>query len=194
MCENINADFSDSLSIGIESDDDEMFHNSIENYVFADVQGFKTHNNRFICKEFCLIDGNDIFHAIIKSPYKFERLSSYYRRQAEWLTRNYHGLPFDCGDMHIIEVKQKAFPKVWNKTILVKGDEKVNWLEHMFRDCGEINCVNVENLNLEHNFKPDSNDICENHRESLTQKQFVCAKLNALMLQNLAKKNAYALL
>lgn len=188
MCDNMKIDFDDTISIGIESDE-EMFQNSYENYVFVDVQGFKTHNNRFICKEFCLIDGNDIFHALIKSPYKFERLSSLYRRQAQWLTRNYHGLSFDSGDMHIIEMKQKVFPKVCNKTILVKGDEKVNWLHYMFRDCGEINCANVGDLSLDYNFKFNSNDVCENHRKSSSQKQYVCAKSNALMLQNLANKN-----
>lgn len=181
MSENINVDFDDYISIDIESDE-EFFDNHHENYAFIDLQGFKTFKNRFICKEFCLIDGNDMFHAIIKSPYDIGRLTSHYRRQAQWLTRNYHGLPFNCGDMHIIEMKQKVYPKIWNKTILIKGEEKANWLQHIFRDCGEINCVNVEDLNLDCDFKFDSY-ICENHNKSLMQKQYVCAKSNTSLLK-----------
>lgn len=184
----MDIDFDDSMCIDVDCND-ELFHNSYENYIFVDMQGFKSYRNRFICKEFCLIDGNDVYHAMIRSPYKFERLSSHYRRQAQWLNRNYHGLSFDGGDVHIIEMKQKIFPKVLGKTILVKGVEKVNWLQHMFRDCGEINCVNVEDLNIDHSFEYNSYDICKNHRKTLTQKQYICAKTNAMMLQDIAKRN-----
>lgn len=188
----MNSDFDDAMSIDIDSDD-ELFHNPYENYVFADVQGFKLSKNRFICKEFCLLDGNDTYYAIIKSPFKYEKLSSHYRRQADWLTKNHHGLLFDCGSMNIVEMKQNVFPKVWNKTFLVKGQEKVTWMRYIFRDCGEINCMNVEDLNFDRNFKPDSNDICENHIECSSKKQYVCAKLNALLLQSWAKENPHSL-
>lgn len=179
----MNVDFDDSMSMSDESDN-EIFYNCDEKYVFVDVQGFKSHNSRFICKEFCLIDKDYIFHAIIKSPYKFEMLSSNYRHQAQWLTKNYHGLSFDGGDVQIIEMKQKIFPKVQNKTIVVKGDEKVAWLQHLFRDCGEINCINFEDMNINHLIAYDSSDICENHRINLTQKRYECARVNAKALQN----------
>lgn len=188
MCENMNIDFDDCISLHAESDD-ELLDNHNQNYAFVDVQGFKTFKNRFICKEFCLIDGDDVFHVIIKSPYNFERLSSHYRSKAQWLTEDYHGLPFNCGSMDMIEMKQKVFPKVCNKTILVKGTEKANWLRHIFRDCGEINCVNVEDLNFNHIHRFGSYQICENHNSS-SQKQYVCAKSNAILLQNWCKMNS----
>lgn len=74
----------------------------LNDYVFVDVQGFKGNHNRFICKEFCLIDGVDVFHELIRSPFPLNRLSAHLRTQANWLTRNFHGLNFEDGDLHVI--------------------------------------------------------------------------------------------
>lgn len=130
-------DFS-SMEVNIDENDgpsndnfDEIVY-SYENLVFADVQGFKSHYNRFICKEFCLVSGNDIYHNVIKSPYTFEKLSPYYRKQARWLTKHLHGFRFDSGGIHMIEVLENTYTKLLGKTVVVKGDEKVDWLKYIW--------------------------------------------------------------
>lgn len=87
------------------------------NYVFIDIHGFR-HRERFICKEFCLIDGDYQFHALVKSPYSFEKLNEFYQRHALLQTK-FHGLTFDCGDIHPIDLKQAVFPKLMNKQIII---------------------------------------------------------------------------
>lgn len=122
------------------------------------------------------------------------RLSSHLRKQADWLTQNFHGLNFEDGDMHTIELTEQIFPKLNNKMILVKGDEKVQWLEYMFRLCGKINCINIENLNIQYNCREnDAHNFCEHHRWIAEGTLAVCAKNNAMILQHLAKKNVNAL-
>lgn len=85
----------------------------------------------------------------------------------------------------------------WNKKYSPKFAIKQFWLKeqkrrrlrHIFRDCGEINCVNVEDLNFNHIHRFGSYQICENHNSS-SQKQYVCAKSNAILLQNWCKMNS----
>lgn len=134
-----------------------------ENLVFVDVQGFKTYRERFICKEFCLISDDDFYHAIIESPYAFKKMPMFYQRQAKWLTKHFHGLTYDCGDVHMIQVIQKAYPKMMGKVVVVKGVEKVIWIKYMFRNCGEIECINFEDLDLDENLKNIYTSMCEYH-------------------------------
>lgn len=140
-----------------------------DNLGFVDVQGFKTYRERFICKEFCLVTMNDddddnCYHAIIKSPYAFEKVPSFYKRQAKWLTKHFHGLSYDCGNVHVISVIQDVYAKLMNKVVIVKGVEKVKWVKHMFRNCGEIECLNFDDLYLDNNIeKIQTKNICDYH-------------------------------
>lgn len=196
-----SLDFNNSDSDDCDADDgaktysgDDNTEKNIDNYVFIDMQGFKGHFNRFICKEFCLIDGTDIFHEMIRSPFPLNRLSIHLRKQADWVTQNYHGLNYEDGDTHIIELTERMFPKLQNKKILVKGGEKVKWLKCMFRNCGEINCTNIENFNIKYTYREmDAFDSCEFHRWISEGTLAVCAKYNALILQDLAKRNVNVL-
>lgn len=113
----------------MDIDIEDLCENKCNNYVYVDVQGFRTSRNRFICKEFCLVDGDFIYHTFVKSPYSFNKMPEYYRRQANWLMNRYHGIKYSYGDTYIIEMKQKMFAKVRNKTILVKGIQKISWLK-----------------------------------------------------------------
>lgn len=70
-------------------------------FVYIDVLGFRD-RHRFICKEFSLIDGDFKYHAIVKSPYSFSKLNTFFRRHAAWEVNFYHGLQYDCGDINII--------------------------------------------------------------------------------------------
>lgn len=164
---------------------DEKIPNKCFDYVFVDLQGFKGRHNRFICKEFCLIDGSNIVHEMIQPPYPLNRLPSHLRQQIYWLTLYYHGLNYDVGDVHIVELKGKVFSQLQNKKIYVKGCEKVRWLEYMFRDCGRINCINIEDLNIDDHdhICRDIDTSCDFHSWIKEGSLAVCARHNALMLQ-----------
>lgn len=189
MAESDNVDMLDLEFMDV--DVDELIQKNYKNCVYMDIQGFRTSRHQFMCKAICLVDGDSIFHRLVKSPYSFNRMSKYYQRQANWLINRYHGLKYDCGDFHIIEVKDLIFPKIRDKIVLVKGAEKVSWLKHIFRDRGEIECVNVEDLD---DFdlslrKTEPYDVCEYHRKISGWTEGPCAMSTALMLRDLTLNN-----
>lgn len=164
-------------------------------FVFVDIQGFKTSRNRFMVKEFCLIDGDFVYHALIKSTQPLESMSNFYQRQANWLIREYHGIRFEIGDIHVNELK-KLYPRLQNKTVFVKGMQKITWMQYIFRDCGEIKCENIEDIediDYSENYS-NSFETCDYHRKirmqplPFTYPYGACAKARALMLQNLVSK------
>lgn len=180
----------------IDSPVDQMEEMSFEdsdcnNFVFVDIQGFKTIRNRFMCKEFCLVDGEYKYHALVKSPYSFNKMSSHNKQNASWLINNFHGLKYECGDVHMIELLQNTYPKLMNKTILVKGKEKVQWMQYMYRNCGEISCVNVEDLDA-YDWRlrrEESYQKCDYHDDRYGWKDYRCAMASALELQDILRKN-----
>lgn len=177
-------------------DDEELRSlNKLNEFVFVDVQGFEASHKRFICKEFCLVDGTDIFHEIIQSPFPMTRLSTHLREQAKWITQNLHGLRYEDGDMHINELTENMFPKLLNKKILVKSHEKIKWLEYMFRFCNQISCFNFEDMNIQYNCRENYSydSICKSHQWIREGSLPACARYNALLLQDLMKRNVNAL-
>lgn len=178
----------------MDIDIDYLSENVCSNYVYVDVQGFRTTRNRFICKEFCLVDGYFMFHTFVKSPYSFDKMSAFYQRQAKYLINHIHGIKYDYGETNIIELKQKMYAKVQNKTILVRGNQKIAWLKYIFRDCGEINCLNIYDLNFDLSLKKNyPYDVCEYHNRIFDSSNGPCAMSNALMLQDLTNKNSNVL-
>lgn len=177
----------------------EIKMNTIENrettcvdFVFIDMQGFKVFGNGFMLKEFCLIDCNDNrYHAIVKSTYKFKKLTSFYQRQAKWLTEHFHGLTYDCGDISISEVIKQVFPKIKDKKVVVKGVEKVKWIKYIFEKCGVIDCYNIEDLNYDKNVftNVQSYEKCEYHYKIYGWPECRCALSNALILRNVTLNN-----
>lgn len=163
-----------------------------EDIIYVDIQGFKTSRNRFLCKEFCLIDGDFVYHALIKSPNKFKQMPLHYQKQANWLTNHYHGIKYDSGDIHINDLIIDMYPKMLQKVILIKGIEKMSWLQYIFRDYGEALYIkNIEDLDQfdisTKNSRPY--EMCSYHSAIFTWSGGPCAKSNALMLQDLTIKN-----
>lgn len=189
-----------------ESMDFEEQERISRNFVFVDVQGFKSYRDRFICKEICLVSDEDFYHAIIYPPYPFEKMPAHYKRQAKWLYKQFHGLTYDCGYVHMIQVIQDVYPKLMKKTVVVKGAEKVKWIKHIFRNCGEIECLNFDDLDLEldekcKTFNPLMCDyhldrtiatlrIGDDHGKSQPRIKFHCAKAQAFMIEDAMKKSS----
>lgn len=159
--------------------------------VFVDIQGFRDSKGRFICKEFCLVSGDDVHHAIIKSPFRFAKLPGYYKNQAFYNTRYVHGLTWECGDVHLIDFLQIVYMKIMGKIVVVKGDQKVRWLKYLFRNCGEIECANMEDWgyckSIHKSIQVHEN--CDYHFNITSQNwKLRCAKENALQLQEIVTK------
>lgn len=89
--------------------------------------------NRSMCKEFCLVDGDETFHAIVKSWFPYKKLLGHYKRHIEWLTNYFHGLNYECGNIHMDELKKIVYPKLVGKVVIVKGREKTERIQYMFR-------------------------------------------------------------
>lgn len=158
-------------------------------FVIVDLQGFRTIRNRFIVKEFCLLDGDYKFHALVKSPFSFKQLPSYYQRIANWLTKNFHGLTFDCGDINVNELINSTYPHLEGKKILVKGAQKIQWLQYLFRKCGEIDCVNVEDFGFNTiDITDQYYDVCYYHNNLYGWSDCHCALSNALKLHGIRDK------
>lgn len=172
------------------SDIDVSIEKSRHDFVFIDLQGFKHYRGRFMCKEFCLVDEDYMYHAIVRANYHFHKMIPRYQRQVNWLIKNYHGLTFYCGDTYIDDLREKVFPKIQNKKILVKGDEKVKWLQYIFRHYGTIDCSNIENLDFDLTLRnADPYENCDYHTELFGHDECPCAMSNALKLQDIVLKN-----
>lgn len=162
---------------------------NIDNFVFIDMQGFKVPINQFMVKEFCLINGtdNNEFHVIVKPNYNYRVLPSFYQRQADWLTNCFHGLKYECGKITINEVGQIVYPKIKNKTVVVKGQEKVEWLTHIFKKYGEVNCTNIEDCGFDMS-NIESYVQCGYH-QNINYRKCHCARSNAMLLRDIVHNN-----
>lgn len=149
-------------------------------FVFVDVQGFKTTGNTFIVKEFCLVlydqNGSE-FHVLVKSPCNLVDLSEGYRREANWLTCARHGLLFDSGNTTLADLVEQTVTHIHGKTVVVKGAEKVEWVRKIYENYDAIDCVNVEDLHPSFQFaarvNSDIKTICSHHSE-ITFKDVLC--------------------
>lgn len=187
----VDHDILELMETDVEED---VITNQCNDFVFVDVQGFKTYRNRFICKEFCLVDGEYKFHAMVKSPYSFHKMPYSYQRQAHWLIEHHHGIKYEDGEVAAMDLKTEIFPKLENKTILVKGNEKVEWLKNMFQHFGEIKCMNVEKFGFDLTVvqRDHPYEMCDYHRKIPKWKQHTCAMSTALFIQDLANKNNFS--
>lgn len=188
-----DPEMSEVEMIDMNFDDDDYDLVPSYNFVFVDIQGFLARNNQFICKEFCFIDGDFKFHALVKSPYSFNKLPVKNQETAQWLTKNFHGLDYNSGKMHMIELIQEMFPKFNNKIAVVRGSQKIKWLKHMFRTCGEVECINIQEQGFDMDlYYNQSEKPCMFHRESKKRDSFHCAVKSAEKLKEITNNNLNA--
>lgn len=189
---NFNENVIDIHDEHTEKEVDDGFIETIpKDFVYVDIQGFKKPKNRLICKEFCLLDDTGYkFHAIVKSSTSFKVLPSYYKRQAIWLMKMHHKIDYEFGDIDPFVLRDQMFPKMQNKIVLVKGLEKIKWLQYMFRHHGEIECLDINSLGFDMNLKQtDPYDVCDYHNQVFGWGEGPCAMSTALLVQDLAHKN-----
>lgn len=163
-----------------------------KDFVYVDIQGYRRPKNYLVCKEFCLLDDYGYeYHAIVKPSIPLKRLPSHYRRQAEWVLNNHHKIQYSHGDVDPFELRDRMYPKLQNKIIWVKGEDKIRWLKYMFRNHGEIECFNIDSMDFDISLKPDEPfEVCDYHDYLYYgTKQGPCALSSALLIQDLVNKN-----
>lgn len=153
---------------------------------FVDVQGFKDINNNFILKEVHVhtVAKNLNYHAIIHSPFPFHQLIKIEKQQVRWVTKNYHGIRWDEGNISLTHFLDEMNTVLREKTIIFRGVEKVKWLQFFFERITIKNYCNCEDLNcnLKLSETHECFDKCVYHRE-LKRNIFVCAFENVMKLK-----------
>lgn len=144
---------------------------------FVDLQGFSFNKNSFAVKEICILTKNIKFHEFVKPPFPFSELIDCRKRQVEWLEKNYHGLNWDAGYITLQELKYTISPIVKGKILLVKGYEKVKWMQNILND-ENIVCINMEDINCDLK-------LSEPHIQSVS-----CSKHNNVHHSHCARNNA----
>lgn len=166
--------------------------------VFIDLQGFKYELNKFILKEICILSKKSVYHFIVKSPFEWKFLAKNYKRQVNWLKRNYHGIDWHDGHICFSKLKEKIkhiFGSEQNKFIFfVKGEEKVNWFRYLFDI--QNNIINIENMGCaisfrNHKIKNKHNEKdgmihCNLHEHDFS---FHCACRNVFLLKEWHETN-----
>lgn len=169
-----------------------LLQDNMCNFAFVDIQGFKHKNNKFMLKEVYIhteLD-NVNYHALIDSPHSFCQLSKKDQRQVTWLTKNFHGIGWNDGDISFIQFLNDVSFFLRGKTIMCKGFEKMQWLKDIFKEIHIERYVNCEDLGLNfklHNTNQDFDciDICANHKEIDKKNHYVCAMKNVMSLKRL---------
>lgn len=94
-----------------------------------DVQGFNIENNKFIPKELAVYDGCKISHYIFKAPFDIKYLTPDLHKQALWLMKNHHCIPWNEGYTPIHKFSD-IIKNITEKgdCVYVKGTEKAKYI------------------------------------------------------------------
>lgn len=154
--------------------------------VLLDVQCFKDNVNNFIIKEVAAINidhGTLLFHHIASPPCDFSTLSIDKQRENKWLTRSFHGLPWNSGDIPYTDLVEKLCNLLYtSKTVFVKGLEKRQFIRSLARlSCDIIDLTSLGCYSLTHLSETCIKDSlkCNNHKSL----DYRCALSNAINLR-----------
>lgn len=154
--------------------------------VVLDIQCFKNDENEFILKEVCIIEvvtGILLLHHIAISPYSQRFLSQEKLRESCWLTKHYHGLEWNKGDIGYHTLIQKVRTCLSDySTVYVKGLEKKQYVLNtlvtdetsLVVDMSDIGCSSLASIS-------GSSTIRCNHHKSV---QNHCALANCTSLRH----------
>lgn len=118
------------------------------NSIIVDLQGFKNQNNEFILKELVIGTQEHTQIFLVKPPYPFSFLTLEERKQVWWIERN-RGYRWSEGYIDYREFQRLIKPYLAQRTIYVKGEEKVKWVQELcdHKDVFDITCKGIPNLN-----------------------------------------------
>ena len=148
-----------------------------------DVQGFKRAYNEFIFKELAIIPlGEDVQPTVylFGPPHDWNFLAPRYKCENNWLTRNYHEINWQDGEIPYEEFEEILKSSVRGAgKIYVKGLEKQKWLKNIIsRVCNieDLDCPSLSKLHGEKDSPCSQHNlyICPNSN---------CAVRNAIALK-----------
>lgn len=154
-------------------------------FAIVDMQGFRKPSGSFILKEFGVLTKNIKFVDFIKSPYPFEVLSAGAQKQSVWLMKNYHGIGWEKAYIDIHELRRTVGPILRDKTIYVKGENKIVWLKQIMRN-PNLNVINIADIGCNMSLRKLNEAVefdfrCSVHRKMDTK--FVCAQRNIIQMK-----------
>lgn len=151
----------------------------MQDYIFVDLQGFKWSNNEFIIKEFALATNEFTQVFLVKPPYPFSRLSPHENRHVTWLEKNY-GILWREGFIDHREFKRIIVNYLKDKTIFVKGTEKVQWVKHLSPSSTVLDLDENQQYSFRHLYEKYciKSDVynCVHHKKMCALKNVICIK------------------
>lgn len=145
--------------------------------IFVDLQGFKDSKNEFIIKELAIAtnDWTQVF--VVKPPYAYSTLTKEEKKQVNWLERN-RGIFWSEGFIDYKEFGRFIQLYLENKSIFVKGCEKVKWIKKICENCnitdfGEKGCPNLTVL---HEKYKSCELNCIIHKKQCALKNSICLR------------------
>lgn len=149
------------------------------NTIIVDVQGFKNLNNEFLVKELAIATQEHTHVFLIKPPYPFTALTDEEKKSVWWIERN-RGFRWSEGYIDYREFRRIIKPYLKDRTILVKGEEKITWIQEL---CDHNNVLDISYLrlpNLQTLSELYCKDIfiynCFTHRKTCALKNVLCIK------------------
>lgn len=78
-----------------------------------------------------------------------------------------------------------------NKKIIVRQPWKMEWLRFIFRNCGELDCICVDDLGLDMDArKIEEYEFCKYHSETAGGwKMYHCAQVTTSHMKDIVEKN-----
>lgn len=143
-----------------------------------DLQGFKDDRNEFIIKEIAImnIKNCEYLHWFVKQPYPINKLSPALIRQANYVSKFYHGIPYNYGNIPFYVIKKKLKEIISYNLVLVKGSEKRDFLQRIFKKAKIEDLSDIPSLKK---LKPRFNNYyCSFHSSNQLCLFFSCALNN----------------
>lgn len=158
-----------------------------------DFQGFKDENNKFILKEVAVMDIKNLklLHWFVRQPYPLSKLSPAAQRQARFNSRFYHGIPFNYGNAPFYYIKKKLIKVLSHNTVYVKGSEKKDFLQEMFKEAKFEDLTNFPSLKLLRSRFNNYN--CSFHSSNQMCPFFSCALNNVYNIHSYTLLTGYEL-
>lgn len=121
--------------------------------IVVEFEGFQLSPHNFVIKELAFYDADFRYHGhwSFLPPFSWEQLPDKKRKTFSWLTRNFHNLRWDSGELpysvlHVILSSLFASYKI----IFTKGLEKTKFLENIsgkkFLNLNDFNCPKIHFL------------------------------------------------
>lgn len=155
------------------------------NTIIVDLQGFKDSSNEFIVKEFVIATEEYTHIFLIKPPYAFSQLTHEERKRVWWIEKHL-GYRWSEGYIDYKEFRRIIKPYLNGRKIIVKGEEKITWVQEL---CDHENVIDITDKNIP-NFKELHNKYC---KELFSLNCFVhikyCALKNVLCIKKWLLEN-----